>query len=121
MIRRYVLPIAVPLVVFGGYLFLGSAGGIVEDAWDSVIGPFLITYWIGLGFTIAWDVLTQSMHVEGASPTVVAVTGVLSAIVIFMMLGGIGALIDDPWLFGVAIAPGMRLAGPWLSSKAASH
>jgi hypothetical protein len=111
--------VVVPLLVLGGYVFLGNAGGSVEDAWDDALGPFLITYWIGVGFTIAWDVVADSARLEGTNPTVVALTGLLSAAVIFMMLGGIGALIEDPWLFGVAIAPGLRLASPWLSGRTA--
>jgi hypothetical protein len=112
-IRHAAQAIALPVVVLGGYVFLGGAGGFVEDAWEDAVGPFLITYWIGFGFTMAWDVVTESMHTEGASPTVVALTGGLTALVILMMLGGPGALIEDPWLFGVAIAPGLRLLSAW--------
>jgi hypothetical protein len=117
MIRRAVQAILLPVIVLGGDILLSGAGGFVEDAWEDFAGPFLITYWIGFGFTMAWDIVTESMRAEAASPTVVALTGLLSAVVILMMLGGPATLIEDPWLFGVAIAPGLRLAGPWLASR----
>ena len=49
-----------------------------------------------------------------------AITGLLGALVLLMMLGGPSALVDDPWLLGVAIAPGLRLAGPWLAGRKAA-
>ncbi|HEU0073926.1 MAG TPA: hypothetical protein VFS30_07925 [Dehalococcoidia bacterium] len=119
MIRRAAQAILLPVIVLGGYVLLGGAGGFVEDVWEDFAGPFLITYWIGFGFTMAWDIVTESMRTEAASPTVVGLTGLLSAVVILMMLGGPGALIEDPWLFGVAIAPGLRLAEPWLARRRA--
>jgi hypothetical protein len=111
MIRRYVQLIGTPAVVIGGYILFSSSSGFLSDAWDDFVGPFLITYWIGLGFTMTWDVVKESLH--GAPPPVVAATGALGALVTLGMLGGPRALIDDPWLFGVAIAPGLQLAGPW--------
>jgi hypothetical protein len=117
MIRRYVLPVALPIVVIGGYILSSGIGGFMEDAWVDFLGPFLVTYWLGFGFTLAWDHVREAAHVEGASPTVLALLGVLGAVVIFAMLGGIGTLIDDPWLIGVAIAPGLQLAAPWLQKR----
>ena len=114
-IRRYVEIIGTPILVIGGYILLSGSSGFVSDAWDDFVGPFLITYWIGLGFVTTWDVVRQSLH--GASPTVAAVTGIAVALVILMELGGPQALIDDPWLFGVAIAPGLELALPWWRSR----
>ena len=114
MIRRSLLTIAVPIVLIAGYVLFGSVGGALEDAWEDFAAPFLIMYWLGLGFTIAWDYVREAASAPGVSPTVVAITGVLGALVILGMLGGPQALIDDPWLFGVAIAPGLQLAGPLL-------
>jgi hypothetical protein len=117
MIRRYTELIGTPVVVIGGYFLFSTSGGFLSDAWDDFVGPFLITYWIGLGFIMTWDVVKESLH--GASPLVAGATGVLGALFLFGMLGGPRALIDDPWLFGVAIAPGLELALPWwLSLKA---
>lgn len=118
MIRRYVLPIALPAAVIGGYIVTGSIGGLVNDAWEDFLGPFLITYWIGFGFTLTWDYIREAMHVDGASPTLVAITGVFCALVILAMIG-FDTLLSDPWLFGVAVAPGFRLAGPWLQKQRA--
>jgi hypothetical protein len=117
MIRKYVLPIALPVIVIGGFVLAGGSNGFFSDAWEEFLGPFLITYWIGLGFTNAWDLLKDSMH--GVSPTVIAVTGALSALLILGMLGGPAILIEDPWLFGVAVAPGLQLALPWWRKRKA--
>jgi hypothetical protein len=80
---------------------------------------FLITYWIGLGFTNAWDLLKDSVH--GASPTVIAITGALSALIILGMLGGPAVVVEDPWLFGVAVAPGLQLALSWWQKHKAAE
>ena len=77
-------------------------------------GAFLFTYWIGLGFVITWEVVRHSLHSEKASPRTVALTGLAVVVFMLMMLGGPAVLFDDPWLFGVAIAPGIELAMPWL-------
>jgi len=77
VIRRYVLPIALPVLVIGGYVVSGGFGGFFDDAWEDFVGPFLITYWIGLGFTNAWGVVKESLH--GAPPLVLAITGVVGA------------------------------------------
>jgi hypothetical protein len=47
------------------------------------------------------------------SKGVVAATGILSALVLAGMLG-LGTLLEDPSLLGVAVFPGLRLAEPWL-------
>jgi hypothetical protein len=118
MIRRYVQLIGTPAVVIGGYILFSTSSSFLSDAWDDFVGPFLITYWIGLGFIMTWDVVKESLH--GASPLVAGVTGVLGALFLFGMLGGPKALLDDPWLFGVAIAPGLELALPWWLSRQAA-
>jgi len=120
MIRRAVQAILLPVAVIGGYVLTAEAGGFIEDVWEDFAGPFLITYWIGFGFTMTWDIAAESLHADKATPTTMAITGLLGALVLLMMLGGPAALIEDPWLFGVAIAPGLRLAGPWLAGRSAA-
>ena len=115
MIRRQLLPILVPVVVIGGYIVTIGIGGVVEYLWQDYAGPFLFTYWVGLGFTIAWDVAT--VQINATSPAALAVTGVLGSAAVLMMLGGPTVLMEDPWLFGVAIAPGLRLVGPWIEGR----
>jgi hypothetical protein len=117
MIRRAAQAILLPVAVIGGYVLAAAAGGFVEDAWEDFVGPFLITYWIGFGFTMTWDIVEESMHAERLPPLSMAIVGVLGALILLSMLGGVDALIDDPWLLGVAIAPGLRLAGPWLADR----
>ena len=107
MIRRQVLPIALPFVVIGGYIAADYAGGILSDVYEDFGGPFLITYWIGLGFTNMWDIVKQSLH--GASPLILAVVGVGGSLFMLGMLGGPEVIVDEPWLFGAAIAPGLEL------------
>ena len=114
VLYRQLQTILVPAVLIGGYTFFSPRDGVFADAWDGVVGPFLFTYWIGLGFVITWEVVRHSLHSEKASPRTVALTGLAVAVFMLMMLGGPAVLFDDPWLFGVAIAPGIELAMPWL-------
>jgi hypothetical protein len=111
VIRRYVELIGTPAVVIGGYVLFSGSHGLLADAWDGFIGPFLITFWIGLGFTTTWDVVRQELH--GSSPKTLAIAGVGIGLFMLMMLGGPRVLLDDPWLFGAAVAPGFELALPW--------
>jgi len=117
MIRRYVELIGTPAVIIGGYILFGSSG-FFADAWDDFAGPFLIAYWIGLGFTNTWDIVKESMH--GAPPLMLAFVGVAGGLILLGMLGGPEVLLTDPWLFGVAIAPGLQLALPWWQHRKAT-
>jgi len=47
----------------------------------------------------------------------VALTGVAVAVFMSMLLGGPAVLFEDPWLFSVAVAPGIELAMPWLQGR----
>jgi hypothetical protein len=38
MIRRYVLPIALPVIVIGGFILASGADGILSDAWEDFLG-----------------------------------------------------------------------------------
>jgi hypothetical protein len=113
-LRHTVLAVLVPVAVLGGYI-LSSMTGFISDAWDRFLGPFLITYWIGLGFTNMWQVTKASM--KGFSPGMAVATVAVIIFVLLGMLGGIQALIDDPWLFGVVIAPGLDLVLPYLRRR----
>ena len=115
MIRRAAQAILLPVAVIGGYVLTAEAGGFVEDAWEDYGGPFLITYWIGLGFTNMWYVVRES--VKDARPGVVAGTVAAVLFVLLVPLGGIAALWEDPWLFGVLIAPGFDLILPYLYQR----
>ena len=119
MFKRQLQTILVPAILIGGYVFFSSRDGFLADAWEDFAGPFLLTYWIGLGFVITWEVLRRSLHQDKASPRAMALWGIGLGLFMLMMLGGPAVLIEDPWLFGVAIAPGIELALPWLHGRAA--
>jgi len=121
MLYRQLQTILVPAVLIGGYIFFSSREGVIADAWDGFVGPFLFTYWVGLGFVITWEVVRQSLHADKASPKTIALTGFAVAVFMLMMLGGPAVLFDDPWLFGVAIAPGIELAMPWLRGRSVAE
>ena len=110
-VRHIALTILAPVAVFGGYYLASEVGGALADAWDHFLGPFLITYWIGLGFTNMWYVMRES--VKDARPGVVAGTVAAVLFVLLVPLGGITTLWEDPWLFGVLIAPGFDLVLPY--------
>lgn len=113
MVKRSVLILLLPLLVFAGYLLSDEAPGFIDSAYEDFGGPFLITYWIGLGFANAWDQLRQSMLADRFSPGMMAATGIVCALIFLSMLGGVSTLWHDPWLFGVAVAPGFELARPF--------
>jgi len=103
-----------PAVIFLGLFVANSAPDAVESFYVDTVLPFLIACWIGFGFTEGWRHVRESMRLEGAPGGVVAATGVLSALVLLSMLGGVSLLWEDAWLFGVAVAPGFAMARPLL-------
>jgi hypothetical protein len=111
VIRRQIEIVGVAAIVVGGYILLSSSSGFIADLWDDFVGPFLIMYWIGLGFTTAWDVIKQ--ETRGSHPLMLAAIGVVGGLVVLGTFGGPKALLEDPWLFGAAIAPAMELLSPW--------
>jgi hypothetical protein len=115
MIRKQIELAVMPVIVIGGWFLAAYIGGFIEDAWDGFVGPFLFTVWVGMGFTFTWDMVKEQMHVQAMPPFAVALTGFIVAFVFFSMLGGFGALINDPWLFGVAVWPGIHMAMPWIT------
>lgn len=118
MFKYQVQSVLIPAALIGGYVFFSSREGFFADAWEDFVGPFLVTYWIGLGFVVTWEVLRQSLHKDKASPRAIALWGIGLGLFMLMMLGGPAVLIRDPWLFGVAVAPGIELALPWLQGRA---
>ena len=103
-----------PAVIILGLFLAQSAPDGIDSFYTGTALPFLITCWIGAGFTEAWRHVRDSMRVEGAPAGVIAATGVLSALVLLSMLGGVRLLWEDPWLFGVAVWPGFLMARPAL-------
>ena len=57
MFKHQLQTILVPAALIGGYIFFSGRDGLLADAWDAFVGPFLFTYWVGLGFVITWDVV----------------------------------------------------------------
>ncbi len=106
--------------VIGGFALAREFGGSFEALYVGHLLPWLITVWIGAGFSCTWELVARSAEASRAPRGVVAATGVLSAIVLFVMLGGVSALRVDPSLFGIAIWPGLRLAVPWVRSRLTS-
>jgi hypothetical protein len=103
-----------PVIIFLGLFLANSAPDGVESFYVDTVLPFLIACWIGFGFSEAWRHVRESMRLERTPVGVVAATGILSALVLLSMLGGISLLWEDPWMFGVAVAPGFAMARPAL-------
>ena len=111
-----------PVVIGGGLvLSVQYAPDSIESFYTDTALPFLIASWIGLGFTTTWRLVRESALRENASPAIIAAVGILSAFILWSMLG-FNVLWEDPWIFGVAIAPGFALARPlferWLLRRA---
>ncbi len=108
--------VVIPALIFAGvFLSVSVFPGEVGDFFVDIALPFLVVLWIGQGFNYAWDVARVSTF--GAPPLVVAATGVLSALAILSMLGGIDTLWEDPEIFGVAVFPGLRMALPYARER----
>ncbi len=99
-----------PIVIFGGIILSERAPAAARDFFMATALPFLITVWIGAGFTFAWRVVRESMLREKAPSGMMAAVGILSALTLLSMLGGISLIWEDPWLFGVAVWPGLNMA-----------
>lgn len=112
---RLILPLcALPILIIGGLAVTQYGPDSVESFYADTALPFLITYWIGLGFTNTWRLVREAARKDRTPPGVIAAVGVLSALTLLYMLGGVSALWEDPWLFGVAVAPGFALGTPLL-------
>jgi hypothetical protein len=116
MLFRQVQTILVPAALVGGYI-LFSGRGIIGDVWEDFAGPFLFSYWIGLGFTIVWDVVRQSVDKEVAGPAAKVIVGLVIVAFLLAQLDGPDAILDDLWLLGVMVAPGIEMMKPALRSR----
>ena len=95
--------------MFGGLaLAVTYAPQSIENLYVDRLLPFLISTWVGLGFSFTWDMLSASMH--GAPRSLALATTVLSIFVLLLLAGGIEVIWQDPWFLGVAVVPGVRLA-----------
>jgi RsiW-degrading membrane proteinase PrsW (M82 family) len=112
-IRTQLTLAAMPFIVVGGFLLAYQLPDTLESLYDSFVGPFLFTYWIGLGFTSMWDTIRHQMLEQKFTPGMVAAVGALGALLTLSQLG-FDSLWHDPWLFGVAVAPGFAMLHPWL-------
>ena len=118
LIGRVLNPLWVlPAVIILGLFLAESAPDGIESFYVEKALPFLTMCWIGAGFTFAWRHVRESMSLGGASQGVAAATGILGALVLLSMLGGINVLWEDPWLFGVAVWPGFSMAWPALQRR----
>ena len=109
--------VLVPGVLIGGYIFFSSRDGFFADAWDGFLGPFLFTYWIGLGFMIVWDIVRHFVPKETLGPTATVIVGIVVVAFLLAQLDGPDAILDDIWLLGAFIAPGIEVMKPWLSGQ----
>ena len=110
---------AMPVLVIGG-IFLTAYLGLLSDFYADELLPFLLSIWIGMGFSFAWDSVRYSMLAEKVPPLMIAATGVLSGLVVLSMLGW-STLWEDPWILGVAVWPGFSMARPVLERSLGSR
>jgi hypothetical protein len=112
--RRLVLTFGLPFVFAGGYFLFDYAPSFLEDFYGDFVGPFLLTYWIGLLFSNMYLAMVEDLKGDGAGPG--AVAGGLA--LLFVVAGGGPAIIwRDPWMFGVAVMPGVDIAWPYLRDR----
>ena len=106
--------VVLPVAIIGGLVVAQYAPDSVESFYTDQAVPFLIAFWIGSGFTMTWRLVGESMVADKTPPGIVAAVGIISAVIFLSMLGGVRLLWEDPWLFGVAVAPGFAMGRPLL-------
>ena len=105
-----------PVVLAAGFYFAATG----PEWWsDFFLGPglgLLISFWIGSGFAFMWWMLSRE---AGTLPGGEPAAGIIGIAALFLV-GGV-SLFAEPWLFGVAIWPGVTLMLPaverWLARR----
>jgi predicted MFS family arabinose efflux permease len=115
--RRWLLTLALPFVFAGGYFVFDYAPSFLEDAYDDFLGPFLLTYWIGLLFSNMYFVLVEDLKGEGAGPGTIALMAGGLALLFFLAGGGPSVIWRDPWMFGITVMPGIDIAWPYIRDR----
>jgi hypothetical protein len=100
----WVLPfVGVGLALLFGFYFPDA----ISDFYMNTVFPFGVTFWLGTFFSYGWDL--QRLWIQELprkwAPWVVGAAVVL----VVLMLGGPQAIIDDPWLVGMVVFPGVRM------------
>ena len=89
------------------FLFAAYFPQRVTDFYIGTVLPFGVTFWMGTFFTCGWEV--QRLWIQELprkwAPWVI---GAALLFVLYVM-GGPAALIDDPWLAGMLVFPGVRM------------
>lgn len=100
----WVLPFA---VVGLSLLVAFYVPGSLSDFYFDTVFPFGITTWMGTFFAYGWEV--QRLWIQEI-PRKWAPYAVGAALVfLLMVIGGPEAIVDDPWLAGMMIFPGVRM------------
>jgi hypothetical protein len=95
---------ATPLIIAAGVYFAITGPDWWHDFFfDHALG-FLVTAWMGAGFGFVWWHLEKTSNQMPGGKVTAALVGILG---IFLVAGV--ALFTDPWFFGVAVWPGLRL------------
>ena len=107
---------ATPVVGAIGLYFAITGPGWWEDFFFSHALSFLFSFWIGSGFSFVWWMLRQQAD---EMPGGMAMAGLVGVVGIALVAGL--SVFSDPWLFGVAVWPGLTMLIPavqsWLARR----
>ena len=89
------------------FLFAAYFPYDVTGFYMNTVFPFGITFWMGTFFSYGWEV--QSLWIQEL-PRKWAPWMIGGALVfVLFVMGGPATLIDDPWLVGMVVFPGVRM------------
>jgi hypothetical protein len=98
---------ATPVLIAAGVYFAVVGPGWWEDFFLSHGLGFLISFWIGSGFAFAWWQLQKQAKDLPGGETMAGIAGIAGIV----LVAGL-SVFTEPWLFGVAIWPGLTMVTP---------
>lgn len=98
---------ACPVALAAGLYFAVTGPEWWEDFFNGHALGWLFSFWIGSGFAYMWWTLRRgAVELPGGDAGAAAI-----GIVALVLIGGVG-MFTDPYLFGVAIWPGIAMLTP---------
>jgi len=102
-----------PWVAAGlGYLSFAYLPDSLSDFFFDKLLPFGITFWLGTFFAYGWEV--QRFWIQELPRKWAPWATGAAVVFVLLVLGGPGAIFNDPWVVGMIVFPGVRM---WMSYR----
>jgi hypothetical protein len=92
------------------FLFLAVFPDFVTNFYLNTVLPFGVTFWLGTFFSYGWDL--QRLWIQELPRKWARWIVGVAVVLVVLIMGGPQAIVDDPWLVGMVIFPGVRM---WMS------